>query len=65
MGDLAGKSVLDVGCGDGLNALNFAMLGASSLGKAGRSDNVRRADESQSCAEKAAYVIANQDRRDA
>jgi 2-polyprenyl-3-methyl-5-hydroxy-6-metoxy-1,4-benzoquinol methylase len=32
MGDLAGKSVLDVGCGDGLNALNFAMLGASVTG---------------------------------
>lgn len=28
LGDLTGKNVLDVGCGDGENAMNFAKLGA-------------------------------------
>lgn len=32
LGDVRGKSVLDVGCGDGLNALNFALLGATVTG---------------------------------
>lgn len=32
MGDLKGKSILDVGCGDGLNAVMFAKLGAKVVG---------------------------------
>jgi len=32
LGDLRGKSVLDVGCGDGENAMNFAKLGAHVTG---------------------------------
>lgn len=32
LGALEGKSVLDVGCGDGLNAMNFAMQGARVTG---------------------------------
>lgn len=32
LGELQGKSVLDVGCGDGLNAMNFAKLGAHVTG---------------------------------
>ena len=32
LGDLKGKKVLDVGCGDGANALNFALLGAQVTG---------------------------------
>jgi 2-polyprenyl-3-methyl-5-hydroxy-6-metoxy-1,4-benzoquinol methylase len=32
IGPLAGKSVLDVGCGDGVNAVNFAKLGARVTG---------------------------------
>ena len=32
LGALAGKSVLDVGCGDGINAMNLAMLGARVTG---------------------------------
>lgn len=32
MGSLKGKSVLDVGCGDGENAMNFAKLGARVTG---------------------------------
>lgn len=32
LGPLAGKTVLDVGCGDGINAMNFAKLGASVTG---------------------------------
>jgi len=32
LGSLAGKKVLDVGCGDGLNAMNLALLGAQVTG---------------------------------
>ena len=32
LGPLAGKKVLDVGCGDGLNAMNLAKLGANVTG---------------------------------
>lgn len=32
LGDLTGKNVLDVGCGDGENAMNFAKLGAQVTG---------------------------------
>jgi len=32
LGSLAGKKVLDVGCGDGINAMTFALLGAQVTG---------------------------------
>jgi 2-polyprenyl-3-methyl-5-hydroxy-6-metoxy-1,4-benzoquinol methylase len=32
LGSLSGKTVLDVGCGDGVNAINLAMLGATVTG---------------------------------
>jgi 2-polyprenyl-3-methyl-5-hydroxy-6-metoxy-1,4-benzoquinol methylase len=32
LGPLTGKKVLDVGCGDGINAMNFAKLGAHVVG---------------------------------
>jgi SAM-dependent methyltransferase len=32
LGSVQGKSILDVGCGDGINAMNFALLGANVTG---------------------------------
>lgn len=32
MGALAGMQVLEIGCGDGINAMNFAKLGATVTG---------------------------------
>src|SRR5205823_1341194 len=61
LGDLAGKSLLDVGCGDGLNAVMLARMGARVTGvdvSAGALEVARRRAEVNGVADRLRLVCA-------
>lgn len=61
MGPLAGKRILDVGCGSGLNAVQFAKLGAQVTGidlSPGELDIARRTAEVNGVSDRAEFICS-------
>lgn len=61
LGALAGKTLLDVGCGDGLNSVMFAMMGARVTGldvSSGAVQIARRRAEMNGVADRTSFICA-------